>query len=243
MNRHPGVLAVLLRRMTRHMAPIVAMYWGILLIVYVVVAGSIALFDTLEQSMWLRVGGPPPRYWLLSMGVITVVQARVYISMGVTRRQLGEAYLALYAVTALLFALVQVAGFAPEHAIYSAAGVMGNLVERYPVTGAGDAVATLLSAFVLDLVYLTAGALIGIGFYRYRVWAGLAIIPIAVLPPIAAEAAFNAEWAGLGVNRLLGLPTAPLPIGLAVATGILVLFLAATYRVYRTMPVRPAATR
>ena len=243
MNRQPGVTMVLLRRMIRFMTPIAAMYWAILLLIYVIVSGSIAIFGSLEQSMWLSVGGPPPRYWLLSMGVVTVLGGRVYISMGVTRRQVAEAYLLLYASMALFFACVQLAGFGPEHALYSAAGVLDGLTEPYPVTGAGDALRMLLTGLVVNLAHLISGALIGIGFYRYRLWGGLATIPVAVLPAIAAEAAFDARWAGMGVNRLLGLSPAPLPVAFAIGSGILVLFLAATYRVYRTMPVRAAAGR
>ena len=88
-----------------------------------------------------------------------------------------------------------------------------------------------------------AGALIGLGFYRYRFWGGMAIVPLAALAPVAAEAAFDIQWAGRGINALCDLPPAPLPLGLAITAAILAGTLAVTYRVYRTMPIRPAITR
>ncbi len=133
MNRHPGVTGVVVRRMVRAVTPMVAMYWAIMLVVYVLVAGSIVLFDDLEQSMWSNIGGPPPRYWLLSMGVVTVLGGRVYVALGVTRRQIAEAYLVLYALWAAFFAIVYTAGFGPEHLFYSAADALGGLSEPYPV--------------------------------------------------------------------------------------------------------------
>ncbi|WP_033343903.1 hypothetical protein [Catenuloplanes japonicus] len=239
MNRHPGVTAVLVRRMARHMVPMVSMYWAIMLLVYVSVISLIAILDTLEHSMWQSIGGPPPRYWLLSMGIVTVLQGRVYVSLGVTRRQLGEAYLTLYVLMALLFATVYTIGFAPEYAIYAAGGVLDHLAEPYPSAG----FRTFISAVVVNLAHLVAGALIGIGFYRYRVWGGLLIIPVAVVPAVAVEVAFGTRWAGEGINTLLGLPVASLPVGLAVAAAILAVLVAGTYRTYRTMPIRAAATR
>jgi hypothetical protein len=243
MNRHPGVTTVLVRRMAGNMVPMVAMYWAIMTIVYLCVTGMIMLFGTIEQSMWHSIGGPPPRYWLLSMGIVTVLQARVYVAMGVTRRQLGEAYLGLYALMAVLFATVYTAGFAPEHAVYAAGGLLDGLVEPYPVGGPGDVVRLFAASALVNLAHLVAGALIGIGFYRYRLWGGLLLIPVAVLPPVAVEAAFGAQWAGQGINQLFGLPVAPLPVGLAIGAGILAVLVAGTYRAYRTMPVRPASTR
>ncbi|GAB7043360.1 MULTISPECIES: hypothetical protein [Catenuloplanes] len=243
MNRHPGVRTVLVPCLFRRMGLMVSMYWAILIAVYLVVVLSVGFVGTLDASMWLNVGGAPPRYWLLSMGIVTVVGARVYVAMGVTRRQLAEAHLVLYAATALFFAAVQVAGYLPEHAVYAATGTLDRLAEPYPVTGAGDAARALLTGTVLNLVYLVAGALIGIGFYRYRLWGGLVIIPVAALAPVAAEAAFDIQWAGRGINRLLDLPPATLPAGLAIAAAILLLTLTATYRMYRTMPIRPASAR
>ncbi|GAB7050578.1 hypothetical protein [Catenuloplanes indicus] len=243
MNRHPGVLSVLVRRLFRRIGLMVSIYWAILIPVYLVVAGSVGLFGTLDVSMWLNVGGAPPRYWLLSMGIVTVLGGRPYIALGVTRRQLAEAHLVLYAAMALLFAVVQVAGYLPEHAVYAATGLLDRLAEPYPVTGAGDAARALLTGTVLNLVYLAAGALIGLGFYRYRLGGGLAIIPVAALAPIAAEAAFDIQWAGRGINHLFGLPPAALPLGLAIAAAVLLGTLTATYRMYRTMPVRPASAR
>ncbi|MDP9797202.1 hypothetical protein J2S43_005714 [Catenuloplanes nepalensis] len=243
MNRHPGVLAVLIRRLLGRMGLMVSFYWAILITVYLVVAVSVGLFDTLDTSMWLNVGGAPPRYWLLSMGTVTVLGGRVYVAMGVTRHQLAEAYLVLFALMALLFGVVQVAGHLPEYAVYAATGTLSGLTEPYPVTGAGDAVRTLLTGTVLNLVYLAAGALIGIGFYRYRFWGGLAIVPVAALAPVAAEAALDIQWTGKGVNNLLDLPPATLPAGLAIAAAVLVLTLAVTYRMYRTTPIRPASAR
>lgn len=243
MNRHPGVTAVLVRRMAGFMVPMVTMYWAIMLVVYLSVTGMIAIFDTVEHSMWHSIGGPPPRYWLLSMGIVTVLQARVYVAMGVTRRQLAEAYLGLYALMALLFATIYTIGYAPEHAIYAAGGLLERLSEPYPVTGPGDVLRTFSGAVLVNLAHLVSGALIGIGFYRYRWWGGLLIIPLAIVPPVAVETAFGAQWAGQGINRLLGLPVAPLPVGIALGAAILAVLVAGTYRAYRTMPVRPASTR
>ncbi|MFI5844904.1 hypothetical protein ACIA8K_34905 [Catenuloplanes sp. NPDC051500] len=243
MNRHPGVTAVLVRRMAGFLVPMVSMYWAIMTIVYLGVTGAIAVFDTVEQSMWHNIAGPPPRYWLLSMGIVTVVQARTYVALGVTRRQLGEAYLVLYTLMALLFATVYAVGFAPEHAAYAAGGLLDRLAEPYPIAGPGDVIRIFTGAILANLAHLVAGALIGIGFYRYGVWGGLLIIPVAALPAVAVEAAFGAQWAGQGLNHLLGLPVAPLPVGLAISAGILTILVAGTYRVYRTMPVRPASTR
>jgi hypothetical protein len=242
MNRHPGVTAVLVRRMVRSLVPLVSMYWAIMIAVYLSVIGMIALFGGLEQSMWHSIGGPPPRYWLLSMGVVTVLQARVFVAMGVTRRQLAEALLVLYTLMSLLFAMIYTIGYAPEHAIYAAGGLLDRLAEPYPVTGPGDVVRTFTSAVLIDLAHLVSGALIGIGFYRYRTW-GLLIIPAAIVPPVAVETAFGAQWAGQGLAHIFGIPVAPLPAAVAIGAAIIAVLVAGTYQVYRTMPVRPASHR
>lgn len=243
MNRQPGLTSVLVRRMISRMVPLVGIYWAIMLAIYVLLVGVLAATGVLERSMWEPIAGPPPRYWLLSMGVLTAVQVRLFIANGITRRQHAEASALLYLALAVLFAAIAAVGYAAERPIYEAAGLMDRLTEPYPVHTLADMGGEFVAGIVINYLYLLSGALIGIGFYRFNWMAGIAFIPLALIPPTIAEVAFDAHWSGTGINDALDLPRAPFPVGLAIAAVMLAIFLAGTYRIFRTVPVRPATSR
>lgn len=81
--------------------------------------------------------------------------------------------------------------------------------------------------------------MIGIGFYRFGFWKGLALLPLGVLPAAAAEFLLVAQWIAEAL-RNTGYHRPPLAVGVPGVLAVSALGLYFGYLMLRSMGLKPA---
>ncbi|BCB84628.1 hypothetical protein [Phytohabitans suffuscus] len=217
-TRGTSIPWIVTRAQLRAGLPMVAGYWGIMIAIYATIITVVTAVGDTEVSIWATSGGSAPKYFLLAVGVmLSMVFLPVYVGNGVTRRDFTLGISLYVVVVAVVYAVVMTAGFVAEHAIYSAADLMGGLDDPYPVRDVGDGLSTLAAEVCVGIVYLCCGWLMGTCFYRFGSWLGIGLIPLTVLPAVVTEVGFDALWLGYGINNGLGIERPSLAVGVTMA--------------------------
>ncbi|AOS65053.1 hypothetical protein [Actinoalloteichus hymeniacidonis] len=171
-------------------------YWLILITVTVLI--GVLLTVTGAEDATTATGGAlanPPRYFLLAVGImLPTVFLPGYIVHGVTRRHFEVAAGAYAVILSLGFGLLTwagvlfgglIRGVAPTELLISGDHLFQN---HYQVLHA------LVEFGALGLVHLLAGAVIGMGFYRFGAIRGMLWIPLGLLPVVICEYAMATGW-------------------------------------------------
>ena len=210
-------------------------FWGVIALVVVVASVITARFGGIDLSLWALITGQASKYWLLVLGVsLVVIQLKLYVANGVTRREFLLGAGAFGVVTALLFAALVPIGTGVEWLLRNAFGVAAN---GYPDFSAGQALRDFGYYAPGAIGWLITGALVAAGFYRYSWWAGLLLVIPFGLPLVVPEMLLGLyASADAPVSRFV-----PFGAGLALsllasAAGAVVLRL-----VTRDMTIRPSA--
>jgi hypothetical protein len=147
-----------------------------------------------DHSMW-DYGTQSPKYFSAAIGItMTPAFFTVLVAHGVTRRMFAVAS-SIYLVgaaasTALLWVLV----YQVEHALYAWQGWTQALANPHLFTKTSQVGLVFTEFFLLILSHEVAGWLIGTSFYRFGFWKGLAMLPLGLVPAIAAELLLVAQW-------------------------------------------------
>jgi uncharacterized membrane protein len=185
------LVAVNLLRIYR---PVALWFWGLMIVGVGIGMTAANHFADPGFSLWLVVAGSAAKYWLGVVGVVLVsLHLRQFVANGVTRRDFlaGAAIAGL--VTAVLFALAVPLGHAAEQLLM---GLSGSVPEQYPTTSFGTALREFGHILPASLAFVVGGAAASGGFYRFGAWGGLALLPLAVLPVVAAEAMLGVDEQG-----------------------------------------------
>jgi hypothetical protein len=226
------------RTMLRRSAPTVAAYWAIMLVVYSVIVASVSTQTDADISIWATSGGSAPKYFLLALGVMLYIQLPIFVGNGVTRRDFTTGAGIYIAVIALGYGALMAAGFAVEHAIYSANDLLAVQQDPYPVQSVADGFGMFVGETLVGAVYLCVGWLIGTTFYRFGPWWGIALLPLEAVPVAVAEMGFDSLWMGHGLNHAFDIDTPPLPVGVLISLAALATLWAVNYLFVRDMPVK-----
>ena len=187
----PRLVAVNLLRIYRP----VALWLGVTMIVCVGIGMTMATVLTEPTfSLWLVIAGASAKYWLGVVGVLLVtLHLRQFVANGITRHDFlaGTAIAGLLA--AVLLAAVVPLGHGAEQLLM---GLGGPLPPRYPTTSFGTALREFGHILPASLAFLVTGAAASAGFYRFGAWGGLALLPLAVLPVVVAEALLGVDEHG-----------------------------------------------
>ncbi|GAA3764607.1 twin-arginine translocation signal domain-containing protein [Salinactinospora qingdaonensis] len=183
-----------------------------------------------------------PMWVCFTIGVLlTTFFLKRYVMQGVTRRQFLTAATAVAVVAAvgtLLVVAVALALYSPmlrPEELSLLVSPMGETASLDAVTGSLIAANALLGY----VAALFVGALMGAGFYRFGVWRGLLVLPVALLPLLVAELSlWNPIPDEAGSLQLLDVGALAFGYGLPLSAATLLLAWAVNYLLTRDIPIR-----
>ena len=227
-------MTLVAKTLARTYRPVVLWFLCTVTVVAVVTTVVAARVSDLGYSFWLVVLGHSTKWWLLVIGTLLIAtHLKLYVANGITRRDflLGSALFG--AGTALAFALLIPIGHGVEHLVWT---IAGTPPAGYPEFSAAEAVREFGHYLPIELGFLSSGAFIGAGFYRFHWWAGLLLILPGIMPAIAADALLGSV--GAEPPGTHGLPYAG---ALAVSLVVTVLMAAMVGAAMRDVAIRRTA--
>ena len=220
--------------------PIIVGYWLVMLATFLL-GGLVVQFlgNGIDHSMW-DYGTQSPKYFSAAIGItVTPALFALMVSHGITRRMFAVAAGIFLVGAAVSTALIWVLAYQVEHVIYDWAGLTQTLANPHLFTSTSQVGLIFTEFFLLVLAHEVAGWMIGIGFYRYGFWKGLALLPLGVLPAAAAEFLLVAQWIAEAL-RTTGYHRPPLAIGVPGVLAVSALGLYFGYLMLRSMGLKPA---
>jgi hypothetical protein len=215
-------------------------YWVVMLVSFTTVGvGFLTATGGIDQSMW-DFGTQSPKYFSMAMGItLTPSLFTLLVAQGITRRMFSVAssiYLTGAAVaTAGLWVLV----YQAEHLVYQAQGWTQTLQNPHLFADTSQRGLIFTEFFLLILAHEAAGWLLGITFYRFGFWRGVAMLPLALIPAAAAEFLLIAQWLADALNSI-GYQRPPLAVAVPAILVVSVLGFVAGYLLLRPMGLKPA---
>ena len=205
----------------------------ILVVADVIATRAVVHFSDLGFSMWLVLAGQAAKYWIFVIGIILVaMHLRQFVVNGATRHEFLAGVAVFGLVLAVAWAVAVPLGHGIESAVLEAIGRRGT---DYPVQTAGGALREFGRQLPISLACLVSGATIATGFYRWRPWIGLAVIPAGAAPAVLTD------WL-LGFDEWNGVPhSVPYPAGLALSLAVTGLVAWGLHRAVSDVPIRRTA--
>jgi hypothetical protein len=210
--------------------PIGLWFWSTLIVGLAVGLAIAQAFADVQFSLWSMIAGSASRYWLAVIGVILVSShLRQFVATGVTRRAFLSGAALFGLVTAVLFAVVVIAGHGLEQWVV---GRAGPLSADYPVL---SVVSEFLHVLPNGLAFLVSGATIAAGYYRFGPLRGFLLLVPGLLPVAVSEGLLGNGEHGEPITRFL-----PFVLALAVSLLVTALVAAICHRVIRDVVIRRA---
>jgi hypothetical protein len=213
----------------------------LVMVVTFTVGGLISQFigGGIDHSIW-DYGTQSPKYFSAAIGItLTPALFTLLIAHGVTRRMFAVASSILLVGTAASIALLWVLVYQVEHVIYAFAGLTQALTNPHLFTKTTQVGLIFIEFFLMIVSHEVAGWLIGIGFYRFGFWKGLALLPLGILPAAAAEFLLVAQWLAEALKNT-GYHRPPLAIGVPGVIAACAIGLYFGYLLIRPMGLKPA---
>ncbi|CAM3376419.1 hypothetical protein [Stackebrandtia soli] len=226
--------------LTRLLGPLALGLWAVLVVVVALITIAIGSLGEVTSSVWSGARWLP-QYFLLVLGVaVSAPSLRVFVAHGRTRRDVLVGGVVHGALMSLLVAVLMMVGFGLERFAFGLAGV--EQFSGVDLLGSAGSTATLFAQFlVLYLAYFVAGWLICSGYVCFGGWIGTAILPVAILPALIAEAV---SWRESITGSLVdGFDLIAGPGMLAVPFGLTLLSLVAIAAMLRRATIAPLTIR
>jgi hypothetical protein len=193
----------------------------------------------IDHSMW-DYGTQSPKYFSAAVGItLTPALFTLLVAHGVTRRMFAVASGILLVGAAASIAAFWVITYQVEHLIYAAAGLTQALANPHLFTRTSQVGLIFTEFFLLIISHEVAGWLVGIGFYRFGFWKGLALLPLGLVPAVAAELLLVAQWLAQALANT-GYHRPPLAVGVPGVVAVSALGLYFGYLLIRPMGLKPA---
>lgn len=161
------------------------------------------------------------------------------VTHGITRRMLavaGSIYLVgAAAATATLWVLV----YQVEHLIYVWQGWDQALANPHLFTRTSQLGLIFAEFFLLVVSHEVTGWLLGITLYRFGFWKGILLLPLALVPAVAAEFLLVAQWLAQALENT-GYHRPPLGVAAPGVLAVSALGLYFGYLLIRPMGLKPA---
>jgi hypothetical protein len=199
--------------------PIALWFWATMAVCVAIGMTVVTLNTNPSFSLWLVMAGSAAKWWLGVIGVLLVsVHLRQFVANGITRHDFlaGAAIFGL--LTAVLFAVAVPLGHGVEQLLLS---IGGPLPSRYPTTSLGTGLRELGYEVPGSVAFLVTGMAATAGFYRFGVWGGLALLPVAALPVAAVESLIGIDSSGGFEVRFVPYAVALIISLVAIAAGAL----------------------
>jgi hypothetical protein len=235
-----GRLRSVLQAMVIGLRPMILGYCLVMVVTFAL-GGLITQYvgGGVDHSMW-DYGTQSPKYFSAAIGItLTPALFTLMIAHGVTRRMFAVASSIMLVGAATAIALLWVVVYQVERVIYDAAGLTQTLTNQHLFTTTSQVGLIFLEYFLLIVSHEVAGWLIGIGFYRFGFWKGLALLPLGLVPAAAAEFLLVAQWIAQALENT-GYHRPPLAVAVPGVLGVSALGLYYGYRLLRPMGLKPA---
>jgi hypothetical protein len=229
-----------LRAMLIGLRPMLVGYWLLMVAGFLLVGVTFQVVTgVVDHSMW-DYGTQSPKYFSAAIGItMTPAFFTVLVAHGVTRRMFAVASSIYLVGAAASTALVWVLVYQVEHALYAWQGWTQALANPHLFTKTSQVGLVFTEFFLLILSHEVAGWLIGTSFYRFGFWKGLAMLPLGLVPAIAAEFLLVAQWLAQALQNT-GYHRPPLAIAVPGVLLVSALGLYAVYLLLRPIGIKPA---
>lgn len=217
----------------RFYRPIILIFSGIIVIVELIGVGINVVRGELNFSMWLVFAGQAARYWLLVVAIMLVaMNMRQVVSNGPTRHEFVAGSARFMLILSVGFAAAVALGHGLESFLVGLAGQGGP---DYPVATAGRILSEFGHALPSTLAWPLSGALIAVGFYRYKAWTGLIVMVLGALPALMADFLVRINEFGHVTHR------GPYALALLASLAITAVAAVAFQRLMSDVPIRRTA--
>ena len=193
----------------KHLAYSYRWVYGIFMSIMILVMAGLALsfevfghytLDDQRSSVWETVGLQAPRWFMFVIGImLATVNLPVLVAHGITRRVFARGALVFAVASSAAFSLLMLMGFVVERAVYTANGMMAA-IDNYPLAKVTDASRFYVEITLAGLLFMLSGWVIGLLFYRLRIWLALLALPVVTLPVIGGIAMGMSTIAGVRMS-------------------------------------------
>jgi hypothetical protein len=217
----------------RFYRPMILIFSGILLVGELVGVTVAVINGRLNYSWWLVFSNAGVRCWLVIVGLVLVgIQLKQFVSNGVTRHE--------FVAGAAKFMLIMSVGYAAAEALGHGleswlVGLADQRSPSYPVATAGQILGDFGHALPGTLAWPLSGALIAVGFYRYKPLVGVAVMLLGAVPAVAVDYLLRIDGKGEVISR------GPFALALIAALVIIAAGAVAFQRVMSDVPIRRTA--
>ncbi len=217
------------------------MVWLGLAAVSALVTAGIAIFGTVEYSIWYTVCTQALRWFLLGIGFDAMnTYLRMHVAHGRTRRDFLRQLWPYVVVLSTVAGLLATVGYLVESVAYAAAGWPQGLPAGLLFAEATSVGTIFWSYTVIFLLWTVGGVLLGAAFTRATV-VGVVSIPLALLVIVPGGLLLRGNELPFvtGLSHQLELPVVTL-VGMAAVAVLLAS--GAIWLISRDMPMRPKVT-
>jgi hypothetical protein len=217
----------------RFYRPMLLIFGGILLAGELVGVTVAVINGRLNYSWWLTFSNAGVRIWLVIVGLVLVgIQLKQFVSNGVTRRE----FLAGAAKFMLILSVGYAAAEALGHGLESLlVGLADQRSSTYPVATAGQILSDFGHALPGTLAWPLSGALVAIGFYRFKPLVGVAVMVLGAVPAVASDYLLRIDGEGDVMDR------GPFAVALIASLVIIAAGAVAFQRAMSDVPIRRTA--
>lgn len=238
-----GKAALVARDMTRGLSMSLTIFMvivgaGFLLVgLFIVALGG---FDgPLADSVWEN-SAYATRYYPLAIGVmLTGFYFEVGVANGVTRRTFALGAAATVLAVAAAMALLEAAGYAIEHGMYSLGGLTQQFTTPHLFDAGTEVWIVVPEVWITVSANVAVGWLIGTAYYKWGALGPTLALPLLVVPALVVEALMAVGWAGAVMENVVD-ARAPLVLAIPGSVAVIALTLWGTHLLVRTIVVRPS---
>lgn len=217
-------------------------FLAIVMAIFVLISAGAALLGGVDASMWQNAGSGAFKYFPMAMGImLTPVLLPLYVAQGVTRRQFTVGGALFVAVWSAGLTLAMVAGFAVEAVAYDALGWPHELENPHLFDSWQQAHLVFAEYFPLIAVHMLAGWIIGMTYYVLGWFRATLLLPVSLLPALAAEVLLATSWIGSALREFTEYTPPSAVVGVTGALLVSAAAWAALYLIVRDMPIKLGA--
>ncbi|MDX3004325.1 hypothetical protein PWY87_21740 [Kribbella solani] len=226
--------------MTQGLRQMLVGYWVVMLVALLGVGIVIALLTGgVKASVW-DYGTQSPKYFSMAIGItLTPAFFTLLIAQGVTRRMYSVASGIYLTGTAAATALLWLLAYQAEHALYAGQGWPDKLTNPHLFTNTSQGELIFAEFFLMILAHEVTGWLLGITFFRLGFWRGVLLLPVSLVPAVAAELLLVAQWLA-DLLRNTGYQRPPLAIAIPSVLIVSALGVYTGYRLLLPLAPKPA---
>lgn len=192
--------------------------WAVVAVGYSAGLGAIAIWGSLDESLWAEAVAGWQRWPIGGAGVtMATVFGPMFITNGVTRARLAQSAIGSMIVLAVLGSLYVTIGFAIESAVFDANDWTHRVNDMRLFDEVGLWRAGLSYALVFA-AYFVGGWLVGLAFHRVG-WLAMLFVPLAAVPAVVSEVCLMLDF-GTQFDVLDQTSTMPLWLGAAISAAV-----------------------